>query len=63
VDSMVDGPGLETRSSDIELHVSIIYDPGGIKRLALRPKVAFRRSWVILSMRTLDSDEYIREYL
>ena len=37
---MIEGPGLEAMSRDIELQVSMMNVPAGMARIALRPKVA-----------------------
>jgi hypothetical protein len=37
---MIDGPGVEVQSSDIELHVSKMNVPAGMSLVALRPKDA-----------------------
>ena len=63
VASMIDGPCLPTRSSDIKLHISLIYDPTCMSRRAFRPKKASLLVWVILEMATTLPGICMRVYL
>jgi hypothetical protein len=63
VASMIDGPCSPTWSSDIELHVSLIYDPTCMSRRAFRPKEASLLVWVTLEMATALPGIFMRVYL
>ena len=61
--SMIDGPCSPTQSSDIELHISLIYNPTCMSRCAFRPKKASLLVWVTLEMATALPGIFMRVYL
>ena len=61
--SIIDGPGAEVQSSDMELHVSMMKVLAGMGLVALRPKDASWPVWETFMIRTLLPEEYSNEYL